>query len=42
MRIESKAIWLAIGQLCSKLPRAVPPQWFEHHERCGAPLPEAF
>jgi hypothetical protein len=37
-----KAIWLASDQLCSKLLKAAWPEWLEHHERRGAPLPEAF
>jgi hypothetical protein len=37
-----KAVWLASDQLCSKLLRAALPQWLDHHERRGAPLPEAF
>ncbi len=37
-----KAVWLASDQLCSKLLKAALPEWLEHHERCGAPLPEAF
>jgi hypothetical protein len=37
-----KPIWLASDQLCSKLLRAALPEWLEHHERRGAPLPEAF
>jgi hypothetical protein len=37
-----KTIWLASDQLCSKLLRAALPQWLDHHERRGAPLPEAF
>lgn len=37
-----KAVWLASDQLCSKLLKAALPEWLEHHERRGAPLPEAF
>lgn len=37
-----KAIWLASDQLCSKLLKAALPQWLEHYQRRGAPLPEAF
>ena len=37
-----KAVWLASDQLCSKLLKAALPEWLEHHERGGAPLPEAF
>jgi hypothetical protein len=37
-----KAIWLASDQLCSKLLKAALPEWVEHHERRGAPLPQAF
>jgi hypothetical protein len=37
-----KAIWLASDQLCSKLLKAALPEWLDHHERRGAPLPEAF
>lgn len=37
-----KAVWLASDQLCSKLLQAALPEWLEHHERRGAPLPEAF
>jgi len=35
-------IWLASDQLCGKLLKAALPQWLEHQERRGAPLPEAF
>ena len=37
-----KAIWLASDQLCSKLLKAALPQWLEHYQWRGAPLPEAF
>jgi hypothetical protein len=37
-----KALWLASDQLCSKLLKAALPEWLEHHQRRGAPLPEAF
>ena len=37
-----KALWLASDQLCSKLLKAALPEWIEHHQRRGAPLPEAF
>jgi hypothetical protein len=37
-----KALWLASDQLCSKLLQAALPEWLEHHERRGAPLPKAF
>jgi hypothetical protein len=37
-----KAIWLASDQLCSKLLKAALPEWLDHHERRGVPLPEAF
>lgn len=37
-----KVVWLASDQLCSKLLKAALPQWLEHHEQRGAPLPEAF
>jgi len=37
-----KAVWLASDQLCSKLLRAALPAWLGHHERRGAPLPEAL
>src|SRR5579859_4188285 len=37
-----KAVWLASDQLCSKLLKAALPEWLEHHERRGAPLPEVF
>ncbi len=37
-----KAVWLASDQLCSKLLKAALPEWLAHHERRGAPLPEAF
>src|SRR5512135_2287132 len=37
-----KAVWLASDQLCSKLLKAALPEWLEHQERRGAPLPEAF
>jgi hypothetical protein len=37
-----KAVWLASDQLCSKLLRAALPEWLAHHERCCAPIPEAF
>lgn len=37
-----KAVWLTSDQLCSKLLQAARPEWLEHHERGGAPLPEAF
>lgn len=37
-----KAVWLASDQLCSKLLKAALPEWLEHHEGRGAPLPEAF
>src|SRR4051794_27237118 len=33
---------LAGEQLCSKLLKAALPEWLEHHERRGTPLPEAF
>lgn len=37
-----KAVWLASDQLCSKLLKAALPEWLEHQERRGAPLPEAL
>ena len=37
-----KPIWLASDQLCSKLLQAALPEWLEHHERRGVPLPEAL
>ena len=37
-----KALWLASDQLCSKLLKAAPPEWLEHHQQRSAPLPEAF
>jgi hypothetical protein len=37
-----KEVWLASDQLCSKLLKAALPEWLAHHERRGAPLPEAF
>ena len=37
-----KEVWLASEQLCSKLLKAALPEWLGHHERRGAPLPEAF
>lgn len=37
-----KAVWRASDQLCSKLLKAALPEWLEHHERRGAPLPETF
>lgn len=37
-----KAVWLASDQLCSKLLKPALPVWLEHHQRRGAPLPEAF
>lgn len=37
-----KSLWLASDQLCSKLLKAALPEWLDHHERRGAPLPEAF
>jgi hypothetical protein len=37
-----KLVWLASDQLCSKLLKAALPQWLEHYECRGAPLPEAF
>jgi hypothetical protein len=37
-----KVIWLTSDQMCSKLLKAALPQWLEHYERQGAPLPEAF
>ena len=37
-----KAVWLASDQWCSKLLKAARPEWLEHPERRGAPLPEAF
>ena len=36
-----KQVWLSSDQLCSKLLKAALPEWLEHHERRGAPLPEA-
>jgi hypothetical protein len=37
-----KAVWLASDQPCSKLLKALLPEWLEHHQRRCAPLPEAF
>jgi hypothetical protein len=37
-----KAVWLASDQLCGKLLKVALPEWLEHHQRRGAPLPEAF
>lgn len=37
-----KQVWLASDQLCSKLLKHALPEWLEHQERRGAPLPEAF
>ena len=37
-----KEVWLASDQLCSKLLKAALPEWLAHHERRGAPLPEAI
>jgi hypothetical protein len=36
-----KAVWLTSDQLCSKLLKPALPEWLEHHERRGAPLPGA-
>jgi hypothetical protein len=37
-----KAVWLTSDQLCSKLLKVALPEWLQHHERRGAPLPEAL
>jgi hypothetical protein len=37
-----KAVWLASDQLCSKLLKAALPQWLNHYQRRGAPLPQAL
>jgi hypothetical protein len=37
-----KHVWLASDQLCGKLLKAALPEWLEHPERRGAPLPEAI
>ncbi len=37
-----KAVWLTSEQLCSKLLKAALPEWLEHHQRRGAPLPQAL